>query len=142
VDALAEPVAASVDFKHYEIAKYFTFFNLGDRNHALVISKDAYAKLTPEDQKIIDDLSKDYLQMAWDSAMVGLEPKGMDILEANGVQFTHPSDEDQAKCLAAAEEVAAAWVVEMDGKGLPGTATMAKYKELIKKYEAISPYKK
>jgi TRAP-type C4-dicarboxylate transport system substrate-binding protein len=141
-DALAEPIAASVDFKHYEIAKYFTWFNFGDRNHGLIISKTAYAKLTPTDQKIIDDLAKDYVKMAYESAMDGLVPKGMDIMKSNGVTFFDPSAEDQAKCLAAADDLAAAWVKEMDGKGLPGTAIMAKYKELIKKYEASSPYKK
>jgi TRAP-type transport system periplasmic protein len=142
VDALAEPVAAAVDFKHYEVAKFFTRFNLGDRNHGLYISSKALAKLTPADQKIIKDLATDYLQIAYDSAMVGREPRGMDILTNNGVKFITPSADDAAKCLAEADKLAAKWVAEMDGKGLPGTALMAKYKTLIKKYEAISPYKK
>jgi len=142
VDALAEPVAASVDFKHYEVAKFFTRFNLGDRNHGLYISTMALAKLTPTDQQIIKDLAPDYVKLAYNSAMDGLEPKGMDILTKGGVTFITPSAADTAKCLAEADKLAAKWVAEMDGKGLPGTALMAKYKTLITKYEAISPYKK
>jgi TRAP-type transport system periplasmic protein len=142
VDALAEPVAAAVDFKHYEVAKYFTRFNLGDRNHGFFISTMALAKLTPADQKIIKDLAKDYVQIAYNSAMDGVAPKGMDILTKGGVTFIEPSAADTAKCLAEADKLAAKWVAEMDGKGLPGTALMAKYKTLIKKYEAVSPYKK
>jgi TRAP-type C4-dicarboxylate transport system substrate-binding protein len=141
-DALAEPIAASVDFKHYEVAKNFTWFNFGDRDHALVINKTAFAKLTPGDQKVIDDLAPDYVKMAYASAMDGLVPTGMDIMKNNGVNFFSPSADDQAKCLAAADELAAKWITEMDGKGLPGTALMTKYKALIKKYESLSPYKK
>jgi TRAP-type transport system periplasmic protein len=142
VDALAEPIAASVDFKHYEVAKFFTWFNLGDRNHTLLISKAAMDKLSAADQKIIKDLAADYVVMAYNSAMNGLEPRGVDILKNAGVTFIDPSAEDQAKCLAESNKLADVWVTEMNGKGLPGTALMAKYKELIKKYEAVSPYKK
>jgi TRAP-type C4-dicarboxylate transport system substrate-binding protein len=142
VDANASPVAAVVDFKFYEVVKHFTTFNLGDRNHGLFISKTAYAKLTPADQKIIVDFAPEYNQIAYDACAIGLKPRGMDILESNGVTFYTPSADDSAKLLAAADELAVKWVAEMNGKGLPGTALMAKYKELIKKYEAISPYKK
>jgi len=138
----ASPVMAVVDFKLYEVAKYYTTFNLGDRNHALVIREDAFAKLSPADQKIIEDFAPEYTQIAYDAAVVGSEPRGTDILKANGVNFITPSAEDSAKLMVTAEELAAAWVAEMDGKGLPGTALMTRYKELIKQYEAKSPLKK
>jgi TRAP-type C4-dicarboxylate transport system substrate-binding protein len=142
VNALAEPVAASVDFKHYEVAKFYTWFNLGDRNHGLFISNAGLNKLTPADQKIIKALAADYVQIAYDSAMIGTQPRGVDILQNAGVAFFNPSADDQAKCLAQAEILATKWVTDTNAKGLPGTAIMTKYKELIKKYEAISPYKK
>jgi len=138
----ASPVVAVVDFKLYEVAKYCTTFNLGDRNHALVIREDAFAKLSPADQKIILDFAPEYTRIAYDAAIVDSEPRGTDILKANGVTFITPSDEDSVKLMAVAEELAAAWAAEMDGKGLPGTVLMNRYKELIKQYEAKSPLKK
>ena len=141
-DANASPVAAVIDFKFYEVAKYFTTFNLGDRNHTLVISNNSYAtKLSPADQKIIDDLAPWYQNIAYEACAVGLEPRGMDILKQNGVTIIKPSKEDSARLLVAMDELATKWVDEMNGKGFPGTALMNRYKELIKKYEAESPYK-
>lgn len=141
VDGIAAPVAAVIDFKFFEVAKYFTTFNLGDRNHALVINDSSYAKLSPADQKIIDDLASDYQQIAYKACAVGLEPRGTDILRNNGINIIPPNAADSAKLLAAADELASKWINEMNGKGLPGTAVMNRYKELIKKYEGISPYK-
>jgi TRAP-type C4-dicarboxylate transport system substrate-binding protein len=117
-DANASPVAAIIDFKFYEVAKYFTTFNLGDRNHALIISEAAFAKLSPTDQKIIEDLAPDYQQIAYDACATGLEPRGTDVLLKNGVKFITPSAGDAMRLLVASDEVAAAWVKEMDSKGL------------------------
>jgi TRAP-type C4-dicarboxylate transport system substrate-binding protein len=142
VDGIAAPVAAVIDFKFFEVAKYFTTFNLGDRMHTLVINDSSYAKLSPKDQKIIDDLAPVYTQIAYEACAVGLEPKGNDILKKNGVNIIKPSAADSAKLLAAMDELADKWVDEMNGKGLPGTALMNQYKKLIKKYEAMSPYRK
>jgi TRAP-type C4-dicarboxylate transport system substrate-binding protein len=142
VDALAAPVAAVLDFNFYEVGKYYSRFNLGDRNHALIISEDAWAKLSPGDQKILEDLAPEYTQMAYDCCAVGLEPRGLDIVKENGVEVFMPSEADAAKLLSAAEALGNQWVSEMDGKGLPGTALMSRYEELIKQYEAKSPYKK
>jgi TRAP-type C4-dicarboxylate transport system substrate-binding protein len=142
VDANASPVAAIIDFKFYEIAKNFTTFNLGDRNHGLFINKNALARLSSQDQKILLDLAPDYTKIAYDACATGLVPRGTDQLKQAGVQFIAPTAADAASLIEAAKSLAEAWVKEMDGKGLPGTQLMNKYKELIKKYEAISPYKK
>lgn len=142
VDGIGAPVVAILDFKFHEVGKYFTLFNLGDRMHALFIRRTALARLSPADQKVlVEDLSPEYTKMAYGHPCKGLEPRGMDIMKKDGVAFITPSGVDSAKLLKAAEELAQKWVTDMNGKGLPGTALMMRYKELIKKYEAISPYK-
>ncbi|MBN2059387.1 MAG: TRAP transporter substrate-binding protein DctP [Deltaproteobacteria bacterium] len=141
VDAIACPVAAVYDFKFWEVAKYYTTFNLGDRQHVLLINDSSFAKLTPADQKIIDDFAEEYQEISYKACAIGLEPRGTEDMKKNGVNFVTPNSSDKAKLLVAANEVAAAWVDEMTKKGLPGFALFNRYKELIKKYEAISPYK-
>ena len=134
-------MAAVIDFKFYEAAKYFTTFNLGDRNHVLVINNKSFAKLSPKDQKIIDDLAPWYQKTAYEACAVGLEPRGLNILKENGVTIIKPSKADSARLLVVMDELATKWMDEMNAKGLPGTAIMTRYKELIKKCEAESPYK-
>ena len=134
-------MAAVWDFKFFEVAKYYTTFNLGDRMHTIVINDSSYAKLSPADQKIIDDFAPEYTQIAYEACADGLEPKGLDLLKKNGVNIIKPSAADSVRLLETMEEMADKWVDEMNGKGLPGTALMNHYKKLIKKYEAFSPYK-
>jgi len=142
VDGIACPVAAVLDFGFHEVAKYYTRFNLGDRMHALIISKSVFDKLTPQDQQMLLDLAPEYTQEAYDCCAIGLEPRGLDTMIDFGVEIFVPSEADAAALIAAAEVMEVAWVDDMNSQGLPGTELMNRYKELIPKYEAESPYKK
>ena len=110
--------------------------------HAIIISKSDFNKLTPQDQQMLLDLAPEYTQMAYDCCAVGLEPRGLGDMEGFGVEVIVPNEADAAALIGAAEVLQAAWVDDLNGQGLPGTELMNRYKELIEKYEAQSPYKK
>jgi len=59
-----------------------------------------------------------------------------------GVEIITPSAADAAALIAAALAMEVTWVEDINSQGLPGTELMNRYKELIAKYEAESPYKK
>lgn len=142
VDGIAAPNTAILGFRFYEVGKHLTRFNLGDRQHAILISKKSLAKLSARDQKIITDMAWEYTKAAYDNACKGLEPAGLDLIEKQGVKIIQPSETDTKRLLEAADKLAEQWVNEMEGKGLPGKQLMARYKELIKKWEPRSPYRK
>ena len=142
VDGIAAPVAAVLDFAFHEVAKYYTRFNLGDRMHAIIISKSDFNKLTPQDQQMLLDLAPEYTQMAYDCCALGLEPRGLDTMTDFGVEVITPGEADAAALIAAAEAMKTAWIDDTNNQGLPGTELMNRYEELIAKYEAESPYKK
>ena len=142
VDGIAAPVAAVLDFAFHEVAKYYSRFNLGDRMHAIIISESDFNKLTPQDQQILLDIAPEYTQWAYDCCAIGLEPRGLDDMIGFGVEVITPSAADAAALIAAAEAMEVAWVDDINSQGLPGTELMNRYKELIAKYEAESPYKK
>ena len=110
--------------------------------HALIISESDFNTLTPQDQQMLVDLGPEYTQLAYDCCAIGLEPRGLDTMIDFGVEIIKPSEADATALIAAAEAMEVTWVDDINGQGLPGTELMNRYKELIPKYEAESPYKK
>jgi TRAP-type C4-dicarboxylate transport system substrate-binding protein len=141
IDGIVVPLSASVEFGFNEHGKYFTLFDFGSRLYPLGIGEDAWAKISPQDQKIIDDLLPEFIQWTYDAFFKFGDPEAMEIMKGQGIEFIDPSDADKAELMGVLDGLADEWAAEMEAKGMPGKAVLSDFRSLAKKYEAISPYK-
>jgi TRAP-type C4-dicarboxylate transport system substrate-binding protein len=79
---------------------------------------------------------------AWDKMWVDAEPELLPQLQAKGMQFYVPPDDEVAKWDALDKPVWDEFAADLNSKGLPGTQEMADYKALEQKYSVpLSSFK-
>ncbi len=131
VDGSLMSPSALVSFKLSEVTDYVIDLDVYMNPLIFIMNKDAWAKISPEDQKIIEALAAEM------PGKVGPQydkefQKGMDEANAKGIEVLSFSDAEKAKMHAIADSLKKDWVADMDSKGLPGTAT---YEEALKLVE-------
>jgi len=142
VDAIVAPIDAIGSFKFYEGAKFFTQVVICPRMHPVVMNKDTWNKISPQDQKILTDLLPDFLNIAYDTIMNQTLGPTIQTMKDNNVEFISFNASDEAAVQKVRESYAAKWASDMEAKGLPGNKVLADYKAFAAKYEQTSPNKK
>lgn len=142
IKGITAPISAINDFKFYEPGKYFTRWQFGQRQGAAVINKDAYNKLPVDIQKIITDSSLLMVRLAYED-FVFSDNIAIEAMKKNGVEFFEPSPADQAKVKEVQAVLADKWAEALEKDGLPARKVLARFKELVQKYEEVgcNPYK-
>ena len=116
-------VVESVTLAYFHIAPFFVSMNL-----------DKWNSLPPDIQKVFDEVSNEYIDIAgdvWDKA----SEAGLQYARDEGLQiYTLPAGE-RARWHAAYKPLKEEYIKEMESKGLPGKEFLEEIEMLIKKYQ-------
>jgi TRAP-type C4-dicarboxylate transport system substrate-binding protein len=125
------PLEAQLGFKLIEVTKYETMLNLGSGSNFMGMRFETWNKLSPADQKIIDELSvwaADLQGKAWKA---GTE-QTVGICKKRGIEFIELSPEERARWIEAAKPVEEEWVKAVEARGLPARDLYNMIKQMAK----------
>jgi TRAP-type C4-dicarboxylate transport system substrate-binding protein len=100
---------------------------------AIVMNKDKWNSLPPDIQKIIDTMSKEYIEKyaaMWDD----IEISGKAYLVKRGNKINTLSKEEEAKWVEKAQPIFDEYVKKMKEKGLPGDEALKFARDYLKPY--------
>jgi TRAP-type C4-dicarboxylate transport system substrate-binding protein len=143
IDAIGAPWSAIEAFKFYEAGHYVTAFPLGGGINPMGINKNAWNKISPQDQAIIKSLIPDIIQICTNAMFVKdqpMYPLSEQVVKDNNLQLFKPSAEDVAAILKVQATIADTWAAEKDKAGLPGSKVLADYRGLVDKYSKVSTF--
>ena len=119
-DGGATTVGSMYDFQIAEKFKYATIFPLGCSINYLLMNMDSWNKLSPDQQKAIDDSLADARKSAIEAWAVS-EKKAQEYSLEKGIEFIELSADEYAKWNAAIRPVFDKMAADMDKAGYPGT---------------------
>jgi TRAP-type C4-dicarboxylate transport system substrate-binding protein len=132
-------------YKQYEVSDHMTEVNMGQTlAFGIAMNKGTYDSLSPAQQKMLDQLGKDYTQHV---AKVMFESRTKTKAELaagiDGKKITmHDAPPAMRNALIEiAEADASNWVTKANGKGLPGEKILSDYRALVNKYQKIKDTK-
>jgi TRAP-type C4-dicarboxylate transport system substrate-binding protein len=101
---------------------------------AVCMNKKKWASLPPDVQKIVDEMSTEYIEK-YGQMWADINLEGKNWLKERGVEFISLSPEEQARWYEkGAKPVVEAYLKEMKEKGLPGDEAMKFLEERFKEY--------
>ncbi|MBN2122838.1 MAG: TRAP transporter substrate-binding protein [Deltaproteobacteria bacterium] len=116
-------VVKHVTLAYFHVAPFFVSMNL-----------DKWNALPPEIQKVFDEVSKEYIDIAgnvWDKA----SEAGLKYAEEEGLEIYTLPPEERARWHAAYKPLKEEYIKSMEEKGLPGKAFLEEIENFIKKYQ-------
>jgi TRAP-type C4-dicarboxylate transport system substrate-binding protein len=125
------PLEAQLGFKLIEVTKYITMLNLGSGSNFMAMRFETWNKLSPRDQKIIDELSiwaEDLQGKAWK----GATEHTISICKKRGIQFIELSPEERTRWIEASKPVEEEWVKAVEARGLPARELYNMIKQMAK----------
>jgi len=130
VDGSLMSPSALISFKLAEVTDFVIDLDVYMNPLILVMNNDAWAKISAEDQAIIEALAAEM------PGKVGPQydkefQNGMDVAKEKGIKVLSFSEEETTKIHALADTLKDKWVADMDSKGLPGTATYEEALQLV-----------
>jgi len=107
-----------------DVVKYITEGSIiGDCSLLLVMNKDTWAKISPEDQVTLERLGRIYgLHYEWLCEV--LSKYSREYAEEHGVEIITITDEEQARWNELISPIKDEWVADIEASGLPGRALM------------------
>jgi len=140
---IANPGYAS-DYKWWEVAPYYFTLMLGNNGEIFTgINKDSWKKIPPDLQKMFIDLREEAARKGHEIYQTNAENQLKEQVAKGAVTVSNPSAADVAQLEKAAKEVVwIKWVDRMKDKGLPGQKVLDAWRDLYKKWDAKSPFKK
>jgi TRAP-type C4-dicarboxylate transport system substrate-binding protein len=142
VEGLAAPPDAIDTFKFYEVGKYYVKIPLGGRISACVMNQDYWNKLPVDIQQTIKNLVPDFINISYDTIINKTNGPAFQNFAKAGVTIIDLSPQDIAQVKSVESGLSDEWVASMEAQGLPAKQLLGDWTALVKKYEAISPYKK
>ncbi|MFH0824128.1 MAG: TRAP transporter substrate-binding protein [Pseudomonadota bacterium] len=137
VDGLLSSYEALHGFRTGEHVK-FTTENLATAYSAafvVAMNKKTFASLPPDVQKIVDDMSVEYIEK-YGKMWTEIDNAGKDWLAKRGVEFIALSPEEEARWYdTGSKPLVEGYVNEMKTKGLPGEEAFNFIKESFKLYK-------
>jgi TRAP-type C4-dicarboxylate transport system substrate-binding protein len=116
-------VVKCVTLTYFHVAPFFVSMNM-----------EKWNSLPQEIQKVFDDVSKEYIDIAgdvWDKA----SNAGLDYARKEGLEIITLTSEEKARWHAAYKPLREEYINEMAKKGLPGKAFIGEIERLIKQYQ-------
>jgi TRAP-type C4-dicarboxylate transport system substrate-binding protein len=134
VDADLLPFDLLYAFKIHEVTKYYDQVDLITCNGAVIVmNKDAFNSLSPENQKIALEAGKETEMRAAREIIPKWHEKCYKAWKAAGLDFIVFPKEEKVKWANSVPDTAEEWALEMDAKGLPGTAVVKRWQEITAK---------
>lgn len=139
VDCNMNYLTAIDALKQNEVAKKVTLLDWGQNlAYGLVMNRDTYNKMTPEQQKILRDLCSEFIDVHAKAAIEAYDKSYKAITEGpNAVEIGKMKPEEQAKLEEQGATSFAEWVKRADEAGLPGQDILDTYLQLVAKYTEI-----
>jgi TRAP-type C4-dicarboxylate transport system substrate-binding protein len=133
-DGAIGPLSTVVDFRFYEVVKYYTIVNIYATTMSLAMNEKTWNSLTPDLQKIIEDAAGSKMSAAAGASYDTYDQKGIEAgKKANGQIYTLPPDE-RTRWADKVKGLNEKWVSDMEAKGLPGKKISEEARNLIEKY--------
>ena len=133
-DGAVAPLSTIVDFKLYEVVKYYTVANLYATTMSLAMNQKAWNSLSPDLQKIVEDAAGAKMSAAAGTSYDLYDQKGIEAgKKANGQIYTLPADE-RKRWAEKTKGLNDKWVSDMEAKGLPGKKLSEEARGLVEKY--------
>jgi TRAP-type C4-dicarboxylate transport system substrate-binding protein len=134
VDGTLLPISTLNSFSLADVVTEVFEMNMYATPLHMVINKNSWAKISPDDQQIILDLLAEFPSKIGNEYQLDTE-NGYARAEADGIDIVVPTADEMAKFKAAVEPLITKWLDEMEGNGLPGWEVYEQMKEISKKYE-------
>lgn len=141
VDASTTYYYTVLAYKHYEQASHVTELDMGQYlGFGIAMNKDTFDSLSPDHQKIIEELGRDFTKQHFSKIMWDARKAARERLQ-NGVDgFKVEVHTPDAKMVPALAEIVnqdtQKWVEKANKKNLPADALLAEYQALVDKYTA------
>jgi TRAP-type transport system periplasmic protein len=120
IDGTFYPFDALAGLRLSEVVKYGTKIDFGSATNFTAMSKAAWNKLSPADQKIITDLIPWALERQANSYRGNVEV-GIEAGKKAGMELVELSPAERQRFVDAVKPVEEKWIAETDGAGLPGS---------------------
>ena len=133
VDCIPFSVDLMVNYKMYEVAKHIHDLTIWEGpTNATWISLAAWEKMTPEQQKIVEEVSREAMYRDRD-ATIAAGKAAIEVLKEKGVQFHEFPAEEEAKWRALNPDFFAEFIEEMaaEGKRADAEKTIEIWKSVI-----------
>jgi TRAP-type C4-dicarboxylate transport system substrate-binding protein len=136
LDAYSGSIQSFVSYGLFEIGKYYTDSVIGSPGNIWAMNLDSWKKLPADIQKIIQDVSIEYIEYA---AVTGVKADAeyLDTMKKSGVNFIKFPAADQEKFSAAAQFLTDKWIKETEAAKLPGQQAHNLWYEAIQKYSKM-----
>ncbi|MBM4279114.1 MAG: TRAP transporter substrate-binding protein, partial [Deltaproteobacteria bacterium] len=136
IDGVFTPWSASFHFRLHEVTSHATIVNAYVPIMVTVMSKETFSKLSPKDQKIVDEMIGKKVALKGAGIYDDLALKSIDVHKKAGMQVYDLPSAEMEKWRSATEPQYKAWSAKMDGKGLPGKAF---FEEMVKLSRTYAP---
>ena len=142
IDGVCFSPAAITVYGLHQVLKYYWPVSVGGLGIFLGINEDVWKKLPADIRKIMEEVA----MVAPENNYRNYEIKGnkaaLEKMKAAGVKTLEASESAKAQVMKVAKEsIGDNWVAEQEAKGRPGREVLDRFTELVKKYQAISPFK-
>ncbi|MCF8094919.1 MAG: TRAP transporter substrate-binding protein [Desulfobacteraceae bacterium] len=135
VDGTLLGTSAVNTFHLQDVIEYMTIGNIFVNTMGVGISDEAWAKISPQDQEIIMELSGMRQSRITGENFYHEAQAGYDAAEEGGVEFIELSDAEKEKWEDAVSGIYNEWVENMESKGISGQDLLDEAVRLIEKYE-------
>ncbi len=140
VEATFCPVETLKGWKQGEVIDNITDTSVIGYTTAMfvVMNKDRWRKLDPEIQKIVTEVSNEWVAKhgeAWDQA----DREGREFVKELDREWITLPDAEKKRWQESVQPILDAYAADAEAKSLPGKAFLAKVQELIEKYAAGGP---
>lgn len=133
VDGGVIPIAAIKDFNLGDVVDYVTTGDFHNAAFFVVMNKNSYAKLSPEDQKTLDGMIGADMSAKAGAAFDTNVAEAMKIVEEKGIEVYELPEAELQRFKDAGKGVTEQWIADMEAKGLPGQAVYDKFLEIAAK---------
>lgn len=129
-------------YRSAELAKYQYMIKTGACPYYMLIRKDAWNKISPADQKIMQDLIPEHITWFVNHySLAGPKAAKEFICKEYGCNVTKPAATEIAKVNKIAKGTWEKWVAEGEKKGQPRRMVLDAYMKACEKYRPVSPFK-
>ncbi len=134
-DGAVYPLEANKGWKLGEVVDYGTmaFASAYTTGFFVVMNKDKWAKISPEDQKTIMEINTEWVKKtgeAWDES----DEVGLAFFKEKGGEIINLDQAEQERWSAAVKPILAEYVEKTNKAGLPGDKALVVAQEAAKKY--------
>jgi TRAP-type C4-dicarboxylate transport system substrate-binding protein len=133
VNGYTLPYTSWRGYKLQEVTKYVTVTGISLPIIFVAMNLDTWAKISPQDQKIIMEVSEEARQWNLDTYAVEATT-AIDALKSAGVEFIYLDAAETARWQARTEPLWDGWLKDMEAKGLPAKQTQADFRAIMKKH--------